>query len=75
VHRYRNRLRLRAAVERLSDGPVDRSTLAHALGFSSHSHFTAAFRAEFGVTPARVRDTRRLAELRAQLAAPPAAIS
>jgi AraC family transcriptional regulator len=69
VHRYHNRLRLRAAVERLADGPIDLSALAHALGFSSHSHFTAAFRAEFGVTPDRVRDPRRLPELRAQLSA------
>lgn len=54
VHRYRNRLRLRAALARLA-GPVDLTELALDLGFSSHSHFTAAFRAEFGIPPSRVR--------------------
>jgi AraC family transcriptional regulator len=32
--------------------------LAHELGFSSQSHFTAAFRAETGTTPARWRNGR-----------------
>lgn len=54
VHRYRNRLRLRAALARLA-GPVDLTELALDLGFSSHSHFTAAFRAEFGIPPSQVR--------------------
>lgn len=54
VHRYRNRLRLRAALARLA-GSVDLTELALDLGFSSHSHFTAAFRAEFGIPPSRVR--------------------
>jgi AraC family transcriptional regulator len=47
---YRIRLRLLASLERVRAGdPLTEIALAH--GFSSHSHFTAAFRAELGVTP------------------------
>ena len=56
IHRYLNGLRLRAALEVASDGGArDLSTLAQELGFSSHSHFTAAFRKEFGTTPSAIR--------------------
>jgi AraC-like DNA-binding protein len=55
VHRYLTRLRLRAALERLSDGADDLTALALDLGFSSHSHFTDAFRREFGRSPSDVR--------------------
>jgi AraC-like DNA-binding protein len=61
VHQYQLRLRLHAALEALSDSVADLSALAHELGFSSHSHFTAAFRAAFGAAPSTVRrDLRRL---------------
>jgi AraC family transcriptional regulator len=55
VHRYLTRLRLRAAIERLLDGTNDLTTLALELGFSSHSHFTDAFRREFGRAPSEIR--------------------
>jgi AraC family transcriptional regulator len=55
VHRYLTRLRLRASLERLADGADDLTALALELGFSSHSHFAAAFRREFGHTPSDVR--------------------
>jgi AraC-like DNA-binding protein len=55
IHRYLTRLRLRAAVELLSDGAKDLTALALELGFSSHSHFTDAFRREFGRTPSDAR--------------------
>jgi AraC family transcriptional regulator len=55
VHRYLTRLRLRAALERLEDGAEDLTALALDLGFSSHSHFTDAFRREFGRTPSDAR--------------------
>jgi AraC family transcriptional regulator len=71
VHRYRNRLRLRAALERLADPKVDLTGVALDVGFSSHSHFTAAFRAEFGVTPSQVRRSRFKA-IRSRLFWPPA---
>jgi AraC family transcriptional regulator len=47
---YRLRLRLLASLERLRAGePLVEIALAH--GFSSHSHYSAAFRLAFGVTP------------------------
>jgi AraC-like DNA-binding protein len=47
---YRLRLRLLASLERVRAGdPLVDVALAH--GFSSHSHFSAAFRAELGMTP------------------------
>jgi AraC-like DNA-binding protein len=55
VHRYLTRLRLRAALEQLADGADDLTALSLELGFSSHSHFTGAFRREFGRTPSDVR--------------------
>lgn len=52
---YRLRLRLLSALERLRAGePLVDVALAH--GFSSHSHFSAAFRAAFGTTPRAWRD-------------------
>lgn len=52
---YLARLRLRAALARLADEPgVDLAALALDVGFSSHSHFTAAFRREFGAAPTRL---------------------
>jgi AraC family transcriptional regulator len=55
IHAYVTRLRLRAALEPLAAGARDLSGLALDLGFSSHSHFTAAFRREFGVPPSACR--------------------
>jgi AraC family transcriptional regulator len=55
IHRYLTRLRLRASLERLAQGADDLTSLALDLGFSSHSHFTSAFRAEFGQTPSEIR--------------------
>jgi AraC-like DNA-binding protein len=37
----------------------DLSTLALEVGFSSHSHFSAAFRRAFGCTPSQFRQTTR----------------
>lgn len=53
VHRYLLRLRLRLALERLADGRGDLTRIALDAGFCSHSHFTVAFRREFGLTPSR----------------------
>ncbi len=64
VHRYLTRLRLRASLERLADGANDLTRLALELGFSSHSHFTDAFRNEFGLTPSDVRRDASLRKLR-----------
>ena len=50
LYRYQLRLRLAAALDRLADCE-DLTGLALDLGFSSHSHFTAAFRKLHGRTP------------------------
>lgn len=63
VHRYLTRLRLRAALDRLINGTSDLTALALDLGFSSHSHFTDAFRDEFGCPPSAVRKSADLREL------------
>jgi AraC family transcriptional regulator len=55
VHRYVNRLRLLAALEEIAERDVSLTDLALDLGFSSHSHFTLAFRRELGITPSELR--------------------
>ena len=55
IHRYLNRLRLRRALERLAEGSPDLTELALAVGFSSHGHFSDAFRREFGHPPTHLR--------------------
>ncbi|MDX1624805.1 MAG: AraC family transcriptional regulator [Gemmatimonadota bacterium] len=53
IFRHVNRLRLIAALDRAgSIGEL--SQLALGLGYSSHSHFTAAFRRELGAPPSKV---------------------
>jgi AraC family transcriptional regulator len=58
LHAQLNRLRLRQALEEIADGVPDLTRLALELGFSSHSHFTCAFKREFGDSPSGIR--RRL---------------
>lgn len=55
IHAYRNQLRLRAALERVRDSRADLSAIALDLGYSTHSHFTSAFRATYGITPSQAR--------------------
>jgi AraC-like DNA-binding protein len=52
---YRRDLRLRVALEHLDPSAPGISSVAHRFGFSSHSHFTAAFRRRFGFTPSEGR--------------------
>jgi AraC-like DNA-binding protein len=59
LHRYLTRLRLLASMQQAGEA-AGFSQLALELGFSSHSHFTSAFRREFGVAPREAR--RSLAE-------------
>lgn len=56
LYRYHLRLRLARALDLLPQSE-DLSGLAQDLGFSSHSHFSAAFRQHYGVTPAEFRVT------------------
>jgi AraC-like DNA-binding protein len=58
LHGYRNQLRLLLALDRIDDGR-DLTALANELGFSSHSHFTDAFRSLFGAPPSAVRAAGR----------------
>ncbi len=55
ISAFRRSMRLRLALDRLRDGHDDLTSLAFDLGFASHSHFTAAFRRQFGLTPSRFR--------------------
>jgi AraC-like DNA-binding protein len=48
---FRQRLRLITALDRLPHSAGDVTRLALDLGYSSHSHFTSAFRALFGQSP------------------------
>jgi AraC-like DNA-binding protein len=57
VWRYVQRLRMEDAALALGEGVTDLSRLALDLGFSSHSHFTQAFRAHFGATPSGFSQT------------------
>jgi AraC family transcriptional regulator len=57
LHRQLTRLRLRHALEHLTDGKPDLTMLALDLGFSSHAHFRHAFRREFGSAPSRLRSS------------------
>ena len=68
LHGFRNRLRLAASLERIGRRSFDLTDVALDLGYSSHSHFTAAFRREFGVTPSAFR--RRGLPQRAESSAP-----
>lgn len=58
LYRYQLRLRLARALE-LLERDVDLSSLAQDLGFSSHSHFAAAFRQAYGRSPSAFRDAAR----------------
>ena len=60
LYRYQLRLRLARALDLVARPDLDLSALAADLGFSSHSHFTAAFRQAYGRTPAGFRrETQR----------------
>jgi AraC family transcriptional regulator len=58
LYRYQLRLRLARALDLLAERE-DLSALALDLGFSSHSHFSAAFRQAYGATPAQFRAQSR----------------
>ncbi|HEU0247215.1 MAG TPA: AraC family transcriptional regulator [Gaiellaceae bacterium] len=77
LHAYRNQLRLRLALDLIDEDGCDLATLATELGFSSHSHFTDAFRSLFGAPPSVVRASGRSSrrELRRKTEAPLAARS
>lgn len=67
VYRYAVRQRLARALNAVLDSNLDLTSIALDTGFASHSHFTARFRAFFGLTPEALRRSaasRSAAELR-----------
>lgn len=60
LYQYLLRARLERALLRLPTSRADLSEIALDTGFSSHSHFTAAFRRMFGYAPALVRARARV---------------
>lgn len=56
---YARRMRLEWAAGRVASTDVALARLAREAGFVDQSHFTRAFRREFGLTPARFRQAHR----------------
>ncbi len=63
LHQYLTQLRLARALVELPHAN-DLTTLALDVGFSSHSHFSAAFRRAFGCTPSQYRQSTRAPQSR-----------
>jgi AraC-like DNA-binding protein len=53
--RFRNRLRVRRALERLAGGEQSLAHLAADLGFADHAHLTRTVREQLGHTPTQLR--------------------
>lgn len=64
IHRYLNQIRLRTALEMISDGYMNLTHMAVSLGYSHHSHFTMAFHKNFGASPSQLKDDAFLHRLR-----------
>jgi AraC family transcriptional regulator len=58
LHQYLHQLRIRHGLESVCETAFPLSRIAVDLGFAHHSHFTQAFRREFGVTPSDLRASR-----------------
>jgi AraC-like DNA-binding protein len=57
LYRYVMSLKLSRALHRLATTDEDLTQLALELGFSSHSHLSAAFKARYGMSPSEMRYT------------------
>lgn len=57
IHHYLEQMRLRTALEYVTQDDTDLTDLALSLGFSSHSHFAQMFKRTFGVPPSNLRRT------------------
>jgi AraC-like DNA-binding protein len=55
LHEYRTELRMRTSFGLMSDPATDLTSVALEMGFSSHSHFSTAFRRRFGMPPSVFR--------------------
>ena len=58
-HRYLTERRIARACELLARSEATVTTVAHALGFSSHGHFSESFRRFVGVTPSEYKAKSR----------------
>jgi AraC-like DNA-binding protein len=56
LSRYRNRLRVRLALERLAEGEESLARLAADLRFTDQAHLSRVMRQELGTTPSALRD-------------------
>lgn len=65
LHQYRLRFRLRAALAEVHGSNRSLTDIALNAGFSTHSHFTSAFRREFGMTPSHLRANKSAIPARA----------
>lgn len=66
IHHYLNQMRLRTSLEYVAQGDTSLTEVGLALGYSSPSHFSRAFKREFGMPPSELRRSasrRRLREL------------
>ena len=68
LYRYQLRLRLARALDLLAQYD-DLTTLSMDLGFSSHSHFSSAFREAYGRSPSEFRDSCAVSRVRVPLRA------
>jgi AraC-like DNA-binding protein len=64
IHKYLNQVRLRTSLEYLTEASTDLTQLGLRLGYSSHSHFSQAFKQSFNTTPSAVRDHLTTSRLR-----------
>jgi AraC family transcriptional regulator len=73
IHQYQLLVRLGAALDELLDSDRGLGAIAVDAGFTHHSHFSAAFRRAFGITPSTLRrdaTSRDVTRLRKILTAP-----
>jgi AraC family transcriptional regulator len=70
LHGYVGELRLRAALGPVLESHDDLSRIALGLGYSTHSHFTSAFRARYGITPSALREASRFRRRRRSTSSP-----
>lgn len=63
IHAYLNRLRLRAGLEAIAQGSDNLLRLALDIGYSSHSHFSDAFKREYGICPSEARSALRTGQM------------
>lgn len=57
IHSYLNQLRLRTALDYMAQPQIPITQVGLEMGYSSHSHFTQAFRQTFGTSPSAFRQT------------------